>query len=487
MVMVCAAGAPSKEDAQKALYAARWAEAAEMYRQILAVEPGWGPGWDALVRALLEAYETPEAYAAADEALKNAPDSAGALTASGRVLYRRGEMPKAEGAFNDALRRDPHCAAALEGLARIYALLARYRMAEHFALAAYRAQPDDPELMIAYANSLRGAEHISALERALAIFDPTTREAHALEAHIAADKALGDRKVRVQTTPYQEYEFKLMELLSDPRHSSGAGLRVRFNDRYTGTLLLDTGASGIALSPKAAQKAGMEQLEQAGSETYGMGDAKARESYGYLAREVRVGDLAWSNYPVHVFDTARDPDRDGIIGPDVFARFLTELDFPRMTMRLIPRAVGPPGENGPQDSANPPAGFHNIYRLGHMLLIPVFVNDGPRRLFLLDSGASQNVIDTDTAAAETKVYGDSTVEVRGVQGKVEKVSRADHIRLTFAGMRQENPGLLAVSLRRMSDHTGIEESGILGMPVLRQLKVTIDYADAAVKLDYERK
>ena len=483
---ICAVQPPSKEDAQKELYAARWEHAAELYRQILDADPAWGAGWDALVQALLEAHKTPEAYAAADAALVKAPNTAGAQTAAGRVLYRKGQLPKAEAAFRAARKLDPNYAGALEGLARIYAIIAKYKTASELMLQAYHAEPNDPDLMLAHANSLEGKEHIAALEQVLLIYDPGSREARALRAHIAGDKAVQDRKTRVMTTPYQPYEFKLMDLVSGPNRSPGTALRVTFNGRYTGTLLLDTGASGISLSPKAAKKAGLEELEEGGRESYGLGDEKPRDAFSYLAAEVSAGDMAWSNYPVHIIDTAKDSDRDGIIGGDVFSRFLVELDFPRMTMGLTPYPPEATHESGPRDAGDPPEGFHRIYRLGHTLLMPVLINGGPSRLFILDSGASTNLIDTEAAEEETKIHGDSFVTIRGLQGRVEKVSRADHVTLTFAGMRQENPGLFAVNLHTISDRVGIEESGILGMPVLRQLRMVIDYRDAAVLLQYKR-
>ncbi len=51
-------------------------------------------------------------------------------------------------------------------------------------------------LMTAKANSLKGAEHIAALEKILAIYDPESDEARGLRSHIARDRAIGDRKTK---------------------------------------------------------------------------------------------------------------------------------------------------------------------------------------------------------------------------------------------------------------------------------------------------
>lgn len=125
-------------------------------------------------------------------------------------------------------------------------------------IQAYRASPADPRLMTARANMLHGAEHLAALERALAIFDPASREARRLRTHIAVDKAAGVHKLGRLASSYQCYNIELVPIGADPRRPRGVGLRVRLNDARNVRLMLDTGASGISISAKAAEKAGLE-------------------------------------------------------------------------------------------------------------------------------------------------------------------------------------------------------------------------------------
>jgi hypothetical protein len=76
--------------------------------------------------------------------------------------------------------------------------------------------------------------------------------------------------------------------------------------------------------------------------------------------------------------------------------------------------------------------------------------------------------------------------LKGIQGKVKNVDRASQVTLIFAGFRQQNPDLLAVSLEKLSDSTGVAIAGVLGMPVLWQMKLTVDYRDGAVRFEYKR-
>jgi len=81
------------------------------------------------------------------------------------------------------------------------------------------------------------------------------------------------------------------------------------------------------------------------------------------------------------------------------------------------------------------------------------------------------------------VRTDSFTGVRGIQGNVDHVSRADRISLVFGGFRQDNPNLIAISLEKTSDSMGIGLTGVLGMPVLAQLKLAIDYRAGAVRFE----
>jgi len=76
--------------------------------------------------------------------------------------------------------------------------------------------------------------------------------------------------------------------------------------------------------------------------------------------------------------------------------------------------------------------------------------------------------------------------LKGIQGRVKEVGRASQVTLVFAGFKQENPDLLAMSLEKLSDSTGVAIAGVLGMPVLWHMKLTVDYRDGSVRFEYRR-
>jgi len=474
--------------AQGALFAARYKAAAQLYSEALQKQPGGPAACYGLVRALIEDHRSREAYAAAAEALRLNPQTAGVQAAAGLADHRKGDLPKAEEHFRAALRLDPGHAGALRGLSSIESAISQFGKARQLVLAAYRQSPGDPDLMIAHANSLKGVAHITALETALAILDPETEQARNLRAHIANDRAVGDRKLRQLVSPYTSSKIKLFRIMDTPTVSRGVGLRLRLNDRQTVGLMLDTGASGISLSPKIAERAGLGALGGDSADAKGIGDQHPRSSYRYIVSELRVGDVVFANYPVSVFRGAQSSDYDGLIGADVFERFVVTIDFPRLELTLQPRA----GRDSEADSdepvnAGPPAaGFHRILRFGDDLAVSTLINDGPPRLFLLDSGSSDNLIDTEIGGESSSVRRDDLTTVQGIQGIVKQVSRADRVSLVFAGFRQDNSTLVAISLERMSDSMGVAFGGILGMPVLGQLRVSLDYREGTLRLEYRK-
>ena len=210
-------------EAEHELFAARYKHAAALYADLVKQDSDWAPGHYGLVRALIEDERAREAYKAADDGLKRLPKAAETITASGFAAFRRGDLVKADEYFNKARLVSPQYPGAFEGLAQLSYCVSDFKSARDFYLSAYHFQSNDPDLITAWAETTKGAEHIAALERALALYDPASREARSLRTHVASDKALGDRKVHQLTSPYQDYKIKMLSITSDSRSARGLG------------------------------------------------------------------------------------------------------------------------------------------------------------------------------------------------------------------------------------------------------------------------
>jgi tetratricopeptide (TPR) repeat protein len=180
---VASGAADLLQQGEHELYAARYQTAAERYREVLKTDATGSGAYYGLVRALIADHRSREAYTAADEALRANPQTAATQTAAGLASFRRGDLAKAEEYLRAALKLDSGFAGALQGLASISSAVSRFKTSRDLLLAAYRRSPEDPDLIIAYANTLKGTEHVSTLQRALAILDPDTEQSRTLRAH----------------------------------------------------------------------------------------------------------------------------------------------------------------------------------------------------------------------------------------------------------------------------------------------------------------
>ena len=133
------------------------------------------------------------------------------------------------------------------------------------------------------------------------------------------------------------------------------------------------------------------------------------------------------------------------------------------------------------------ASYTRVFRFGHDLLVPTSIGDVPSKLFLLDTGATMNVISPAAAREVTKVHGDSDVTIKGISGKVNNVFSANKAVLTFGHLRQENQDIVAFDTKKLSDDVGTEISGFLGFTLLRLLDIKIDYRDALVSFEYNQR
>ena len=171
----------------------------------------------------------------------------------------------------------------------------------------------------------------------------------------------------------------------------------------------------------------------------------------------------------------------------LFSDFLITLDFANFKLILGPLPGGLPDRERTHDRVISPelVGFTPVFRIGHTLLVRTRISDFGPVLFVLDTGASTTLISKKAAAEATKVSADNSVILKGLSGRVKDVAQADELYLQFAGFRQKHLGMMAFDLDDTSKNTGIEISGLLGLPLLHLFTITIDYPDGMVKFEYK--
>jgi len=127
-----------------------------------------------------------------------------------------------------------------------------------------------------------------------------------------------------------------------------------------------------------------------------------------------------------------------------------------------------------------------IYRIGHDILVPTTVNDSPSSLFLLDTGAFDNVVAMRAGQQAAKVKSSFGMKIAGLSGDVKKVYHAK-VTLRFGHLQQSNVDTITLDLSKISHQTGTEISGLLGFTMLQMLDLKLDYRDGLVNLEFDPK
>ena len=497
--------------------------ALEKYEQILAKNPRSPDAYAGEVRTYLKMKKVEQAAAVAEKglAVSNAPR---VRTARAEVWFRQGRINDAEHEWVSVINSGYPEPRAYLGIARVRRALAMYKGEKAMLDKAHELDPYDSDIQEQWVETLSRAEQIHYVETSLAGDNNwTPEEREDLASYLAYLKERRQQNVKAcrLASKVTATETPLVQLLSDPQHLRGYGLSVALNG-HKSSLLLDTGASGIVVDRSIAEHAGITKIMA--TKVWGIGKKGRRDAYYGTADSIKIGALEFQNCRVEVMESRSVAGENGLIGADVFAQFLVDIDFPNEKLRLseLPKRPGDsnqelslksgdtgdgensesgagggaesktasqPKSSGPQDRYIAPEtqSYTRVMRFGHHLLVPTAIGNVPYKFFILDSGALTNFISPAAAREVTKVHGDYDTTVEGVSGRVDKVFSANKAVLQFGRLKQENQDMTAFDITNTSDSIGTEVSGFLGFTTLRVLDVKIDYRDALVDFRYDAK
>jgi len=352
---------PAVAAADQLYRAGKFAEAETSYQALLKTDSKLVPAQVGLVRAMLRQQKIDEALESVNAALTAQPDSAALLAAKGDVQFRRGEMSPAELSYLTAKKHDPREVRAYLGLARLYRSYSLYHTAYGELQIAHEIAPDDVEVQRAWLGMLPRQERLAALEAYLSGSHPDDEEeTKRMTEYLEFLKATADKPVHAckLVSKVEQTETKLETVYAqDGRRMRGVGLSVKLNDR-TVRLLLDTGAGGIMVSTKIAEKAGLTRVSAL--HYGGIGDKGLQSGFTAVADHLRIGELEFQDCVVAVSDQRSLADEDGLIGADVFGSYLVDLDLPAERLKLSPLPKRPEDTVAPKSEPTESARA-NIY------------------------------------------------------------------------------------------------------------------------------
>ena len=470
--------------------------AEKLYRDSLAQDADSGEAHAGLIRCLIAEKKLFKAEQATERAMSVASKSADVHAAQGDLLFRQGKIEQAEIAYRASLAIDGKLARGWYGLSRVALINSYYRTARQQIMKAHELDPEDPDIYDSWAVRLPRVERKKALEYMVdhhGKMDPD--RLNVLQSRLAWMIVLGNREAWKLVSNVDSAKLKLLHILNAHRTDQlfgrmpivgGVALKVQFNNKKTATLLVDTGASGIVLRTSMANRVALKQVYDIAA--HGYGDQKAATGYLGWAEDVKIGSLEFQNVPVTALDTRFPEEIDGLIGLDVFERFLVTLDIKNSQLTLSP-LPDPPTDHVDQDGvsdryiAPEMKDYYPIQHMGAHIFVPTSIDGQPAGLFSLDTGAFDTQIDPSYVDHE-KLTAAPDLAVHGMSGRVNNVFIASNVRIQFGRFVQENFRLIAISMDKVSERETLGLAGILGFPLLSNFRLTIDYRDGLVNFDY---
>jgi tetratricopeptide (TPR) repeat protein len=488
--------------ADVARIAYRFAEAEQLYATELKSSPDSQPALAGYTLSLLHEDKVSEAFAAAQKAIQQRPKDATLTAVFGEVEFRRANLKEAGEAFQSALALNPCAARAHFAIVRFLKANSMYASAQTQLEVAHKLAPEDSEITAAWRETRPISEQAAYFKETLKSVDLSEEHRSRLSAYVGLleKRAEIERNGRCHVvSTVRDVTQRLVALMDEDREVQPLGLDVRLNDKATARLLFDTGASGIYVSHAIAERAGLKAFRSI--RTSGIGDQADPTGYLALADDVRVGQIELKNCVVEVTDKKSVIDHEGLIGGDVFEGFLVTLDYPRKNIRfsqLPPRpgeAASASASTEIQTDAIQP--LHDRYispemkdwvrvlRFDHNLVVPTTISDKETHMFILDTGAFSNIVDTNVANGVTKVSKTDAI-VEGISGRVKEVRRGNTVVVQFGNLKARLDDVTLLDTSRFSRSMNFEIGGFVGFAALRFVAMQIDYRDGLVHFAYDR-
>jgi tetratricopeptide (TPR) repeat protein len=492
---------PSVSKAMKLYRAKQYDDAAIEYNRVIQAGFNAPAGYAGLARVELRQEKVAEAAEAAKKGIQSGPNLAATHIALGEVYFRQGRIDEAGEEFRKLVLANTSDALAYYGMSQVMHVSSFHRKEKVLIDRAHELNPNDPEIRRAWLATLSLADRTRELQAALEGNSLETTERSSSERQLARLKEISEQPVRPcqLTTAVTATQTDLQPIMYDAKRANGYGLPVKINGTSS-TLLLDTGAGGILINRRIAEKAGIHKVTD--SKFGGIGDAGDQPGYIGYADSIKIGDLEFRDCYVDVMEKSFSDSEDGLLGADVFSNFLVDLDFPNQKMRLsrlpedpkqpatqaaLDSQVGAPSQLRDRYVAPEMKSFTPVYRIGHYLLLPTKVNDKGPVFFLIDTGSFENIISLDLAKQAVKVRETDIVKVKGISGEVKKVYRAEDVKLQFPGFTQKMDTMLCLDMANFSKGAGTEISGLYGFGMLYMLEMKIDYRDGLAEFKFDSK
>jgi len=244
-------------------------------------------------------------------------------------------------------------------------------------------------------------------------------------------------------------------------------------------------ADFLAISPLLAEELGL--VLTGNSTATGVGTGTASVRFSVLDR-VELGGLVFRNVPVFVSDlhTFRGLKK-GLVGAGLLKRFNVTIDAVAGVMDLYP-LDRPELLAGRIDPAAVAAKVP-LY-LFDATTVAASLEGAPEALYILDSAAAANLVDTSFFEDYIKPKLDPAAIVRhGIQGAqgAQQVNRVDGLSIGLGPLAFRGQAVHEYSMAALNSITARYAAGLLGNPLLWPYRVHLDFHSGRLILERRRR
>ncbi|HEX6279167.1 MAG TPA: aspartyl protease family protein, partial [Pyrinomonadaceae bacterium] len=255
-------------------------------------------------------------------------------------------------------------------------------------------------------------------------------------------------------------------------------IELRINERPEPLrFVLDTGSGISVLSDETARALKIKPVTKGGLAKGIGGDGKFEIVYGFV-NQIDIGDVIVRNVPVYLRKFHSDGKIDGYIGLSLISKFLTTVDYGKLTFELRRKDMVEADASADAGLSVPLRLTSSGFLSGQVQLEGI---EQPLN-FIVDTGASVSVISADIATHDSMVQHaqEERMRVIGAAGITEdvpsfllpKVSMGSHSRTSITA--------IALDLDLINEASGFEQSGILGGNFLKNYRMTFDFQNSKV-------
>jgi hypothetical protein len=493
--------AAALDQAKRLFRDGRFSEALAQYSSVIDSGTGAAEAYAGLTRVYLKLKRPADSYSSAQNAVALGPLLATAHSALGEADFRRGDIYAAQAEFQFASKHNQADSRSYLGLYWLDQGTSNFKKSKRMIDLAFQSDPDDPQIKAAWVQTRPLPERIRWTEEVITSesnYYSRAEKARFKQAQVLLkDRAEHPERSCSLVNPPDRLEMRLEPVETGETHLLGYGVRTKVNG-HEWLLPLANKGGPLLLSGREATKAGVVPIIRV--DMNGPGDLDPPEGYAGFADSVQIGGLEFKNCYVSVadhFDRGSTFDRfAGIVSAQMLAPYLVQFDRPRgelVLRKLPPRPASEDAEELSIDAQDPDArpfrdqytppemsGWLQAFRYNGFFLVPADVNGIHPLLLEVAPAYPASYLSLDLAHRALPGKERKAGSAFGANGPISNTYLVGPVRIAFGGIVEAVPTNAALDITMQSDAAGMEISGLIGLNMLANVVVTIDYRDGLV-------